>query len=272
MTVRPYARAGALAALLLAATVPTARPLSAQADPVRVEEDDCRWDDGGRERYCEVREYALEPRGRLAVDAGPNGGIAVRGWDRDEISLVARVQASTRDGDPRGLARSIEVRTGDVIEADGPRRPGRRAHWSVSFELMVPRGTDLRLEASNGGIRLEGLTGETVAHTTNGGITLAGGAGRVRGETTNGGIHLELEGSTWDGDGVELRTTNGGVDIRIPDDYDAELETGTVNGGMRLDIPVVVQGRIDRRIRTTLGDGGPLIRVTTTNGGVTIRR
>jgi hypothetical protein len=34
----------------------------------------------------------------------------------------------------------------------------------------------------------------------------------------------------------------------------------------------MVQGRIDRRIEATLGDGGSRIRVTTTNGSVTVGR
>ena len=101
---------------------------------------------------------------------------------------------------------------------------------------------------------------------------MVGGAGRIRGETTNGGIDLELTGSRWEGAGVDLRSTNGGVTILVPDGYSAELETGTTNGGMDLDFPVTVQGRITRSIRTSLGEGGPLIRVMTTNGGVALER
>ena len=85
-------------------------------------------------------------------------------------------------------------------------------------------------------------------------------------------LRVELTGRTWEGDGVELRTTNGGVQIRVPDDYSAELETGTVNGGLDLEFPITVQGRLRRTLRTTLGEGGPLIRVMTTNGGVSIER
>lgn len=255
---------------LVAGLLFIAPSLSAQAGPVRVEEDaECGWN-GDRERYCEVREFRLEPRSDLRVEAGPNGGIDVVGWDQDEVRLVARVQVSTRDGDPREMAREIEIRTGSTIEAAGPSRWGRGDSWSVSYDLWVPRETALRLQANNGGIGLDGLAGAVEARTTNGGIHLVGGAGRVRGETTNGGLHLELTGRSWSGEGVDLRTTNGGVDIRLPETYSAELETGTVNGGMQLDIPVTVQGRIDRVLRTTLGDGGPLIRATTTNGGVRI--
>lgn len=239
-------------------------------DPVRVQEDpDCHRADRG-DRYCEIREFELPARSRVQVDAGTNGGIRVTGWDRDEIRLVARVQATSRDGDARDLARAIDIRTGDVIEASGPRGAGRSG-WAVSYELSVPRSTSLRLEAHNGGIRLESLAGDVHARTTNGGIHLNGGAGRIRGETTNGGLHLDLLGSSWEGDGVDLRTTNGGVQIRVPDGYAAELETGTVNGGMSLDIPITVQGRIGRTLRTQLGAGGALIRAVTTNGGVSIR-
>lgn len=250
-----------------------AAAVAAQATPVRVDEDtSCRhYGDDDRDRYCEEREYALAAHPGLVVDAGQNGGIGVRGWDRDEIRLIARISAGSRSGDPRDLARAVEIRTGSVIEAAGPRPRGRDS-WSVAFELMVPRATALRLRASNGGIRLQDLTGEVNARTTNGGISLVGGAGRVHGETTNGGLRIELSGATWEGDGVELRTTNGGVQIRVPADYSAELEFATVNGGMQFDIPIVVEGRIDRRIRTTLGSGGPLIRATTTNGGVVVRR
>ena len=81
-----------------------------------------------------------------------------------------------------------------------------------------------------------------------------------------------LTGDTWEGAGLDLRTTNGGVRLRIPEDYSARLETGTVNGGIDIDFPVTVQGRIGREFSTTLGDGGPLVRAETTNGGVRITR
>lgn len=262
-------RAGLLPAACLFLTVGA---LAAQTAPVRIVEDaPCASDRGDRDRYCEEREYRLEARSDLMVDAGRNGGIAVAGWDRDEIRLIARIAASSRRGDPRDLVRAVEIGTGTTIEASGP--PSRRGNvWSASFELRVPRATALRLRASNGGIQLQDLTGDVNARTTNGGLTIVGGAGRVQGTTTKGGLRLELTGQAWDGAGVELRTTNGGVRVRVPEGYAADLEVGTVNGGMKLEIPVLVQGRVDRRLRTQLGAGGALIRATTKNGGVVVQR
>ena len=174
-----------LAALLLAA----AAPLTAQ-QPVRTDPVECSdWGDR-RESWCEEREYVIPARASLDVDAGTNGGISVVGWDRDEIRLVARVRAhANHEDDARALAREVSIGTDGVIEADGPRMRNRDdAWWGVSFELHVPRGTQLRLDAMNGGIDLEGLTGSVDAQTTNGGISVVGGAGAGTRADLRGGV------------------------------------------------------------------------------------
>lgn len=233
--------------------------------------------DRDRDQYCEVREFTLEGgRRTISVDAAPNGGIRVEGWDRNEILVRARVQTWSRwDDDAADLAGEIEVLvSGPVIRPDGPQSRGRnRTGWSVAFELFVPHESNLSLESTNGGISIVDVTGDMDFRTTNGGITLAEVAGDVRGRTTNGGIRVELDGEQWNGRGLDVQTTNGGVTLTMPEDYRAELETGTVNGGFRIDFPIILQGRIDRRrIRTDLNGGGPPIRAVTTNGGVTVRR
>ena len=105
----------------------------------------------------------------------------------------------------------------------------------------------------------------------NGGIALRDVAGDIRAETTNGGASAVLSGASWRGTGLDLETTNGGVTLELPRNYNAELETGTVNGGLNIDFPITVSGFVSRRIRTKLGTGGPRIRAITTNGGVRIR-
>lgn len=227
--------------------------------------------DSETERYCEVREFTLEARDLVRVNAEPNGGIGVEAWDRNEISLRAKVQAWSRQGDPRGVAEDVRVETGNTITADGP-RPERREGWSVSFRLMVPRNTDLSLESMNGGIRIAGVHGNMDFETMNGGLTLEDVGGDVRGTTTNGGINVRLSGEQWNGEELDLRTTNGGVSLTIPEEFRADLETGTVNGSFNTDLPITVRGQLrSNRIRTQLNGGGPPIRISTTNGGVRIR-
>ncbi|MEJ2217813.1 MAG: hypothetical protein P8099_14480 [Gemmatimonadota bacterium] len=233
----------------------------------------CRDSDGGnRGRYCEVREQTLPARSSISVDAGRNGGVHVQAWDRNQILVRAKVQAwDDSDKDARALADQIRIRTDDVIEADGP-QTRRRAGWSVSYEISVPRQTDLDLEAHNGGIGIDGVRGKLRFETVNGGVHLASIGGDVQGETRNGGLHVELTGNGWDGQGLDVETTNGGINLAVPDAYSAHLVTGTVNGRMQIDFPVMVRGVINHRIETDLGKGGATIRVTTRNGGVRVSR
>ena len=240
--------------------------------------DPCR--DGGSgdrdyERFCEVRESTM-PAGPLNVDAGQNGGISIEGWDRNEIRVRAVVQASAREAaDARALAGQVQVQTGGGrVYATGPENNRSREWWSVSYRINVPRKNDLDLRANNGGITILGVAGNMRFDTTNGGVKLQDVGGRVNGETRNGGLNVTLSGSRWDGEGLDVETNNGGVNLMIPDGYNAELETRTVNGGLRIDFPITVQGELTGRrgLSTTLGEGGPLVRVRTTNGGVNIRR
>ncbi len=245
--------------------------VGSDADPCA----DNNWGDRDYERHCEVRESTM-PAGALNVDAGQNGGISIEGWDRDEIRVRAVVQASAREAaDARSLAGQVQVQSGGGrVYATGPDNNSRRAWWSVSYRINVPRKNDLDLRASNGGITIVGVTGNMRFDTTNGGVRLQDIGGRVNGETRNGGLNVMLSGNRWDGEGLDVETSNGGVTLAIPDGYNAELETRTVNGGLRIDFPITVQGELTSRrgITTTLGSGGPLIRARTTNGGVKINR
>ena len=270
-----------LLALLCLGLTTVAPPLSAQQMRTDVNADWCQRDrqrDGDRARHCEVRSVTIPATGELDVEASPNGGIDVEAWDRNEISIEAKVQTHARDEeDARRLASDIEVVVdGDRVRTDAPRSRGMRGDrrgWSVSYRVRVPHRTDLRLRSVNGGIAIQGVTGDIDMTTTNGGLSLRDVGGDVRGRSTNGGISATLAGRRWDGPGLDLQTTNGGIHLALPDGYSARLETGSVHGGFEIDFPVTVQGRMNpRRLSVDLGDGGPTIRAMTTNGGVTVRR
>lgn len=226
-----------------------------------------------RERFCEVRDTRMSaPTTSLLVDGRDNGSVTIYGWDRNDVLVRALVStnADTRS-EAQSLAKEVRILTeGHRVRADGP-RTSRYEYWSVTYEVWVPRKTNLDAEAHNGGVTVDGVEGRINLHTVNGGVRVRDVAGDVRAETTNGGAHATLTGTTWRGTGLDLQTTNGGVTLELPRNYNADLETGTTNGGFDIDFPVTVQGFIGRRITSKLGNGGPRVRAYTTNGGVRIR-
>ncbi len=228
----------------------------------------------------DLRELTVPASGMVAVDAGKNGGVSVKGEDRGDVLVRACVQTwgLTEDA-ARAAASSIRINTGGTIKADGS---SEDRNWSVSYQILVPRSTNLDLRAHNGGISISGVDGSSEFETVNGGINISNVSGSVKGRTTNGGVNVSLSGSSWRGSGLDVTTTNGGVNITLPVNYAATVETGTVNGGFKSDIPSlnITEENIrgdewspksrSKRITTALNGGGPPIRVITTNGGVKI--
>ena len=146
------------------------------------------------------------------------------------------------------------------------------AGWSVSYEVFVPQTTDLSLKTHNGGISISDVRGRMEFHAVNGGVHLKRIAGDVNGETVNGGVQVEFAGNSWEGRQLEVRTSNGGVTLSVPEQYSARIETSTVNGSVRTDFPVPVQTERTHELQLSLGSGGPLVRVTTVNGSVRLKR
>lgn len=251
--------------------------VAAQEEPSSAAEwlERCRAQESRRtERHCEVREERMAaPAGVLQVNARPNGGINVVGWDRNEVLVRARIQAQARTAETANRIGS-EIRlhaAGSEISATGPRREGRES-WSVSYDVFVPRGQELNLQSTNGGLRIVDVSGRLEMQTTNGGITLDGVSGAVTARTTNGGVRITMAGGQISPDGLDIRTTNGSVRLALPEGVNAHLEARTTNGGMTVDFPVQIQGRIGKSLSTDLGNGGPTIRAVTTNGSVRVTR
>jgi len=257
----------------VATSLTAGAPASAQ---VPAADDWCRNERWGSDRQgvCEVRQFTVTAAGTMTVDAEPNGGITVEGGPRRDILVLARVVAQA-ESQPRAkqIADAVSIAAApDKVSATGPAGLGRREGWSVSYRLAVPTISSLALNTTNGGISIRDVDGEITFKTVNGGVKLVNLAGDVRGRTSNGGVDVDLDGPSWKGEGLDVETSNGGVHLRIPEQYSARLETGTVNGGFNIDFPLTVQGRIDRHIQADLGAGGAPIRVRTHNGGVKVTK
>jgi putative adhesin len=262
---------GRVGALVLMALL--AAPMGVAAQQRGGDDDWCRNDQSGDDRghACVVREFKVPATAGTLSVAGTNGGISVEGEARGDVRILAKISTTAEtDARARELLATVQLNpTLDQVEATGPQTRNREG-WSVSYRLYVPRALNMNLRTTNGGISIREIDSKVEFRTTNGGVKLTAVNGDVKGQTTNGGVDIDLDGTFWNGEGLDVETTNGGVKVSVPENYSARLEASTDNGGINID--GVNQSRRSRDITTQLGSGGAPIRVRTTNGGVRLTR
>jgi hypothetical protein len=148
-------------------------------------------------------------------------------------------------------------------------------------------GGPVRAKAGSGRIRAEQVAGEFRGSTGSGSIYLSQAApGDVNVSTGSGGIELinvdgALEASAGSGsirvDGRQqgdwkLGTGSGSITVRLSDDAAFYLDAESRSGGITVDHPLMVEGKISKRhIRGEVRGGGPRLKVDTGSGGIHIK-
>jgi hypothetical protein len=115
------ATCAAAALVLSAAAIVNAQSRVRDTEFGRSEADWCR--DAGDSDFCEVREETLPNINAIDVDARGNGGVSIRGWDRNDVHVRMRVTARARTrADAEALVKQTRLVTADGhIRTDGPR-------------------------------------------------------------------------------------------------------------------------------------------------------
>ncbi|WP_046246942.1 DUF4097 family beta strand repeat-containing protein [Hymenobacter terrenus] len=262
-----------ISALALACSALSAAAQTA-AEPqfkISCEEGNWSWRNGENKRFCETRDLTMSaPTGQpLTIDGGANGGITVHGWAGSNVRIRAKVQSwASSEAEAQSRVKSVTISTANnkilATSAD------KDEHYSVSYEIFVPRQTALALNTVNGGIHLDNLQSDIKFHAVNGGVSLASLGGQVSGLTVNGGLNITLTGNKWDGKGLDVETTNGGIHWKLPQDYSAQLFTSTNMGNIRTALPVTKSGMFHKELTASLGKGGVAVKAVTTNGGISV--
>ena len=266
---KPVAIAAALAAAALAP--------SASGAQERRSDRDFRWDGAiaaGR------RLYARNLNGGIRVERASGARVevtAVKTWRRGDPTdaTIEITRVGPGDGDILLCVKWRDI-TRECNE-DGYRTENRRGRWDrdddvgVEVTVRVPDGVRLDISSINGGLEIDGATGEVEAHTVNGGIEARSSGGPINASTVNGDIDVRM-GAVGTGD-LEFSTTNGSIEVTVPPGLNADVSMRTVNGSVGADFPMTVNGRITpRRINATIGRGGQRIELTTTNGSIDLRK
>jgi hypothetical protein len=139
---------------------------------------------------------------------------------------------------------------------------------NASVELENVDG-DATIHSSNGHIHAERLRGSLEASTSNAGITASiGEANRpVRLDTSNGAVDLTLPPHF--ASDAHVNSSNASITLHLPDQPNARLSAHTSNSSITSDYEIRMQGGFSKnQVEGTLGGGGGLIDLGTSNGGI----
>ena len=71
---------------------------------------------------------------------------------------------------------------------------------------------------------------------------------------------------------IKLSTSGGGVTVKVADGSAFNLDASTSGGGVSCDLPVTVQGKIERnRLKGPVNGGGPVVHLRTSGGGIHVK-
>jgi DUF4097 and DUF4098 domain-containing protein YvlB len=229
----------------------------------------------------------------LKIAASHNGGIQVHNWDQPNISIkVCKAVAARDQATAQRVLNEIRVVNDGTLTAQGPDNSDDY-NWSTLFIVQAPKGATLDLSAYNGGISVKNASLNLTANTHNGGISLDHATGNINVQAQNGGISLKDCG----GD-VKVTVQNGGLDLQLAENWvGAGLQASTRNGGMVVQLPSHMKSGVeistsqhtalicqdeacsgtertwdDNRKIMRAGSGNTVIRASTENGGVVIKR
>jgi DUF4097 and DUF4098 domain-containing protein YvlB len=178
-----------------------------------------------------------------------SGRIRVTGWDRPDVKIVASIESGSLEFDANSSRVSLSVEDNDDSR-------GRRHHnvGDAKYDVSVPRGVRLILEAVSGDITATGSQGEIEASSVSGDVEVSNGvrevsaeavSGSVRASQINGNLHAEtvsgdLRAESVTGD-VEATSVSGNVRLGTVQSKDVRSETvsgeitytGTIDPGGR---------------------------------------
>jgi len=238
-----------------------------------------------------------------------NGKTRITGEDRRDIQVTAykMARAASQQAAEELLGeialRFTEYPEGVELEVEIPRHRHRRGAANLCIKL--PREMRVSVSAANGRVDVEGVHGAVEVRSSNGSATITEvigdvqvatsnakvhcchTRGKLRARSSNGKIEIEshsgaLDASTSNGviraqldaigkEGVHLATSNGRIVLDLPDSVDADMDIRVDNGLIRNERPLgrgakETQGRVVGQ----LGHGGPLIKLRTSNGVISV--
>ena len=205
------------------------------------------------------------PARRQGFD-GIQVGVHISPTARLRVALPRKSQLMAKSGDG---SITIEDVSGKITlnTTDGSVRGSR-----LTGEILVRSG--------DGSIRMERIEGKVDLETEDGSIGLEAKPSTLRAKTSDGSIRMQIEADSTMAEDWDVQTDDGTVVLMLPTEFNGQLDAETRDGSVRASHPGLSgesrsgEDRDERRrkLKATLGSGGPTFRVRSGDGTIRIER
>jgi hypothetical protein len=231
----------------------------------------------------------FSPTGRPEIRvASNNADVRVYASDRKDIEAVlytdSKISSDAVTGRQSGNRVALDVNLPNQWAAGLSQR-------AVIFELRIPLGSDIDIRSGNGSVMVKAAQGDLGIHTDNGNIEAREISGAIRIESGNGDLQIDGTVAAVDvrtrrgniaaqispgskmNSGWEVRTNDGDVDLRLPDDFSADLDVSAGDGNVRLDFPIAMMGGgRQSSMRGPINGGGQHLELHSGKGNIVVRK
>jgi len=172
-----------------------------------------------------------------------SGNVEVRTGNSSQVQVTGRIRASEWFGaNVEEKIKRLEAnppiqQSGNDIRIGHIDDPELRHNISISYEVVVPVETDLRMQSGSGDQKVEGIRGPLEVSSGSGGLKISSISDRVHAETGSGDIDINrVKGN------VHAKTGSGSIDASdIAGAFEANSGSGritlqqTAPGSVRVD-------------------------------------
>jgi DUF4097 and DUF4098 domain-containing protein YvlB len=132
----------------------------------------------------------------------------------------------------------------------------------------------LTAHANNGPISLHNVSGDAEITAQNGPISMEGSSGNIRIKTQNGPISVNLNETSWNGEGLTADAQNGPVTLRVPSGFQSSFVVeSTTHAPMSCHASICGSARKtwdDEHRRIEFGSSPAVVHLSTVNGPVSV--
>ena len=197
---------------------------------------------------------------RVRARAGAGGAATLGGSAWSEVAIRVPPESS-----------EIDIRIDDGrIEIQAVSGTIRAETGDGRIRVSDVRG-NVKLRTHDGSVTGTSLDGNFDVLTEDGRIRLDGSFSRLRAVTGDGSIRVTVRDLTVISDEWSLRTSDGSIELSLPDSLAANLEATSGDGRVTNNLSRFEGSERQNRVKGALGPGGPRILVTTMDGRIVLK-